>query len=73
MQRYTYDGPVMEFDKCIAHRWQAETLAVSEAKARANLIYRFKKETGRVPRTRIALPGIIIGGDDGRIFKQPQK
>lgn len=70
MQRYTYDGPVMEFDRCIAHRWKAETVAVSEARARANLIYRFKKETGRVPRTKIALPGRLTGGEDGRVFKQ---
>lgn len=27
MQQYLYDGPVMEFDRCIAHRWVASTYA----------------------------------------------
>lgn len=60
MTLYSYDGPVLEFDKIIAARWQAQTYAVSEAKARSNLVYQFKKLSGRVPRTRIALPGKIV-------------
>ena len=60
MRLYSYDGPVMLFDTCIAHRWRGQTYAVSEAKARTNLIYQFKKETGRVPQTKIYLPGKII-------------
>lgn len=60
MTLYSYDGPVLEFDKIIANRWQAQTYAVSEAKARSNLIYQFKKLSGRVPRTRITLPGKIV-------------
>lgn len=57
---YSYDGPVLAFDKCIADHWRGQTYAVSEAKARTNLEYQFKKQTGRVPRTRISLPGKII-------------
>ncbi len=65
MKLYTYNGPVLEFDKIIANHWQGETYAVSEAKARTNLAYQFKKETGRVPRSKISLPGmIILEGDD---------
>ena len=65
MTLYSYDGPVMAFDKCIAHRWRGQTYAVSEAKARTNLAYQFKRESGRVPRTNITLPGkIIVGGDE---------
>lgn len=65
MTLYSYDGPVMEFDRCIAHRWQGQTYAVSEAKARTNLAFQFKRDTGRVPRTRITLPGkIVVEGDD---------
>lgn len=60
MTLYSYDGPVMEFDKLIANHWQAQTYAVSEAKARTNLAYQFKRETGRVPRSKITLPGMII-------------
>lgn len=65
MTLYSYDGPVMEFDRCIAHLWHGQTYAVSEAKARTNLAFQFKRETGRVPRTRITLPGkIVVEGDD---------
>lgn len=60
MQMYTYDGPVLEFGKCVANKWQASTYATSEKKARSNLTYRFKKETNRVPQCKITLPGKII-------------
>ena len=59
MKRYVYDGPVMEFEKCVADRWKGETLAVSERKARSNLSYQYKKENNRVANTRITLPGKI--------------
>ena len=32
MNMYSYDGPVMEFDNCVANRWIASTRAVSEKK-----------------------------------------
>lgn len=59
MKRYVYDGPVMEFEKCVADRWKGETLAVSERKARSNLSCQYKKENDRVANTRITLPGKI--------------
>lgn len=59
MTLYTYDGPVLEFDKIVANHWKAQTYAVSEAKARCNLAYQFKRENGRVPRSKITLPGKI--------------
>ena len=60
MTLYSYEGPVLEFDKIIANRWRGQTYSVSEAKARTNLAYQFKRETGRVPRSKIALPGKIV-------------
>lgn len=60
MTLYTYDGPVFEFERIVANQWHAQTYAVSEAKARTNLAYQFKRDTGRVPRTKITLPGKII-------------
>lgn len=60
MPFYSYDGPVMEFNRCIANRWKGSTYAVSEKQARNNLAYQFKMETGRVARTVITLPGKII-------------
>lgn len=57
--KYSYDGPVMEFDTCIANHWKGETMAPTESKARANLIFQFKKQTNRIPATKISLPGKI--------------
>lgn len=60
MNKYSYDGPVMEFDRCIANRWKASTYAVSEKKARSNLTYQYKKKNNKLPNTMITLPGKII-------------
>jgi hypothetical protein len=60
MALYLYDGPVLEFDRPVAKRWQGQTYAASEAKARTNLAFQYKKENGKVPRTRITLPGKIV-------------
>ena len=60
MTLYSYDGPVLEFERIIANHWRAQTYAVSEAKARSNLAYQFKKSNGKVPRTKITLPGKIV-------------
>lgn len=57
MPKYIYDGPVMEFNTCIANRWKGETIAPSEAKARTNLAYQFKKNNRRIAGTKITLPG----------------
>lgn len=60
MALYSYDGPVLEFDRIVANHWRAQTYATSEAKARSNLVYQFKKANGKVPRTKITLPGKIV-------------
>ncbi len=57
MQEYQYNGPVMRFDQCVDHKWKATTIAVSEAKAKSNLIYRYKKENGLAPNAKVSLPG----------------
>jgi hypothetical protein len=60
MKQYSYDGPVMEFDSCVANRWKASTYAVSEKKARSNLTYQYKKRNNKLPNTMITLPGQLI-------------
>lgn len=60
MKHYVYDGPVMEHERCIANRWQGSTYAVSEAKAKSNLAFQFKKQFNKTPSTKITLPGKII-------------
>lgn len=57
MNKYIYDGPVMEFDKLITDRWKGETIAPSENKARNNLAYQFKLKNNRMAKTKIKLPG----------------
>lgn len=60
MNRYSYNGPVLEFDRCIAHNWKGETVAVSERKAKSNLTYQFKKKFNKTPQTKISLPGELV-------------
>lgn len=60
MNRYLYSGPVYMFDTLVSDKWQGETMAVSEKKARSNLAYRYKKQTGRLSGSKITLPGKII-------------
>ena len=59
MNQYLYDGPVMEFGTCTSNRWQGTTYAVSERKARSNLVYQIKKKNNRVPGAKITLPGEV--------------
>ena len=60
MQQYRYDGPVMRFDSCVQCRWTATTVAATEAKAKSNLVYRYKIENGLLPNANITLPGKLI-------------
>ena len=62
IEKYIYEGPVEMFGKCIDNNWHGETMADSEAKARCNLAYQYKKQTGRTPETRITLPGKLKKG-----------
>lgn len=57
MRKYAYDGPVLIFDKCVADHWKGETIAPSEAKARSNLVYQFKRQNGKESVSKVTLPG----------------
>lgn len=58
--KYVYNGPVMEFDRCVDNHWKGETMAPTESKARSNLAYQYKKMYGRTSATKISLPGKLI-------------
>lgn len=45
MNQYAYDGPVMEFENCVAHRWKSTTYAVSEKKQGVILCINLKNST----------------------------
>lgn len=59
MNKWRYSGPVLSFDRCIVNNWTGETMANSEARARNNLIYQFKKKHKLAPTAKISLPGQI--------------
>ncbi len=58
--KYSYTGPVTVFGKCVDHNWYGSTYAPTEKKARSNLVYQYKKQTGREPRTSVTLPGKVV-------------
>lgn len=72
MNKYIYEGPVMIFDRFVTKDWSGETIAVTEKKARSNLIYQYKKQNNLVPSSRVKLTGKLIKQDweeniDGQI------
>lgn len=60
MKLYSYNGPVMEFDRIVANHWNATTRAETEKKARSNLAHQFKMETGRACNSKITVLGKLI-------------
>lgn len=60
MNEYQYIGPVKKFGKTINLHWVGQTMAVSAAKARSNLIFQYKKEHGLAVTAKIDLPGEIV-------------
>lgn len=60
MKKYRYDGPVMNDDRCIQENWKGETMAVSEKRAKSNLLYRWKKQNGYAVQASISLPMSLI-------------
>ncbi len=57
MAKYSYNGPVTEFGRCIVNNWQGTTYASSESRARNNLAYQFKTQNNRMASSKIDLPG----------------
>lgn len=55
MNKYIYNGPVMVFDRCVAGKFVAETVAPSKEKAKSNIIYQFKKNNNLVPSARVSI------------------
>lgn len=60
MNRYSYNGPVMQFGVCVMNQWRTSTIAATEKKARSNFIYQFKKQHNLVASAKIELPGQIL-------------
>lgn len=61
MKKYSYNGPVVIFGVCVSNNWKAETMATSEAKARSNFAYQFKRIMNRTASSaNIIFPGKIV-------------
>lgn len=57
---YIFEGAVSDsLGKCITHNWKGETKAISEDKARSNLMFQFKKQNNMIASTKITLHGKI--------------
>ena len=59
MNQYRFEGAVKIFDKIVDHNWVAETMAVSSARAKSNFTYRYKKQMGLEPQSKVTLDGKI--------------
>lgn len=59
MYLYKYSGPVKRFQTIINSNWEGYTYAVSEAKARSNLSFQYKKQHGLKPNVFINLVGRV--------------
>lgn len=55
MDRYIYNGPVLNMNRIIKDKWSSETYAVSRKKAISNLSYQFKKQHGLLRTAKITL------------------
>lgn len=55
MNLYRYDGVVTQFGKII-DRFTQCTQAVSEARAKANIAFTYKKKNNLMPNAKIELP-----------------
>ena len=60
MNLYSYKGPVLFFGRLVERNWRGQTYAASEARARYNLMYQYKKRTGRLANAKIELPGKLV-------------
>ena len=60
MALYSYDGPVMKFNVCVDNRWKGLTEASTEAKAKSNLTFQYKKQNQMAPTTVVTLPGKLV-------------
>lgn len=59
MNKYSYNGPVMEFGICVQHIWKGETVAKSKQKAKSNLAFQWKTINNRAKNAKVTLPGEV--------------
>ena len=66
MNRYSYEGPIMVFGRCVQNNWKSQTMAPTEKRARSNLAYQWKKQNGQLAgAANVVLPGKLLVIDIG--------
>ena len=61
MEYYIYEGPVMNnFNQVITNKWNGETYANTDKKAKSNLSYQFKKEHGLLQTAKVILVKDVV-------------
>jgi hypothetical protein len=56
---YQYDGAVLIFDRIVANRFTAQTMATSEKKARSNIAWQYRKAGNVADHIPVTLTGLI--------------
>ena len=59
-RKFAYCGGVSSYGQILSNRWEGQTYAQSEGKARSNLTYQFRKHMGLVQGVPIRLTGKIL-------------
>ena len=59
MDRYVYEGPVKIYGQIVNYNWRGETYAPTAEKARSNLQYQYKQQTGKAKNLKIIFTGKV--------------
>ena len=57
---YSYEGPVFHYDCLVGNNFKAQTVAISPAKAKANIAYQFRTQIGKTNQYKVSLPGSLV-------------
>ena len=56
---YQYEGAVLIFDRVVANKFTAQTMAISKQKARSNIAWQFRKAGNVADHIPVTLTGEI--------------
>lgn len=57
--KYVYRGGVLIFDRLVTHRFEAATCASTQAEAKRNILYQFKRKNGYRNNVPASLTGDV--------------
>lgn len=59
MKIYAFTGAVYVFGRLVTSKWEASTVAATEARAMSNLKFRFRKDNNFCPTVPVKLSGSV--------------